>query len=46
MTRYLAQKKSMINQKGKDYRQNDLLIFGFEHVYLKVDVKLLRLWII
>ena len=39
MSKHLAQKKSMINQKRKDRRQSDLLIFGFEHVDLKVDVK-------
>ena len=39
MTKYLAQRKSIINKKRKDWRQSDLLIFGFEHVYLKVDVK-------
>ena len=35
MMKYLSQKKSMINQKRKDWRQNDLLILGFEHVYFK-----------
>ena len=35
MTRYLAQKKSTINQKRKNLRQNDYLVFGFEHVYFK-----------
>ena len=40
VTKYLAQKKSMINKKRKYQRQSDL-IFGFEHVYLEVDVKTL-----
>ena len=31
----------MTNKKRKEKRQSDLLIFGFEHVYLKVDVKTL-----
>ena len=41
ITKYLAQRKSMINKKRKEWRQSDLLIFGFEHAYLKVDVKTL-----
>ena len=40
MTKHLTQKKSMINLKGKESRQMTLF-FGFEHVYLKVDVKTL-----
>ena len=42
--KHLTQKKSMINRKGKDRRQSALLIiifFGFEHVYLEVDVRTL-----
>ena len=40
MMKYLVQRKSMINKKRKYQRQSDL-IFGFEHVYLEVDVKTL-----
>ena len=40
MTKYLAQRKSMVNLKRKDWRQI-VLIFGFEHVYLEDDVKTL-----
>ena len=41
MKKFLAQRKSMTNKKRKEKRQSGLLIFGFEHVYLKVDVKTL-----
>ena len=35
MTKYLAQMEISNNQRRKDQRKDDLLIFGFEHVYFK-----------